>query len=200
MTISIYYHTLPIKTFKFYYNMIIKGYERSCFKNHVSYNRFIELRQEAMVPLLLFVQTRGLGQCDGISIIDSTILEVCDVRRASSHKLFKDIARKGKTSTGWFFGFKLHCIINSQGEIISFYITPGYVCDKNVNILESITKNIFGKLIAGRGYIGRFMQMYEKGITLIHGINKNMKNKLMFPFDKWLLSKRGIIESFFGIL
>lgn len=63
-----------------------------------------------------------------------------------------------------------------------------------------ITKNIFGRLVADRGYIGRFMQMYKKGITLIHGINKNMENKLMPLLDKWLLSKRGIIETVFGIL
>lgn len=200
MTISIYYHMSRFKSFKDYYNVLIRGYERSCFTNIVSYGRFIELRQKMMIPLLLFLKTKGLGDCNGVSIIDSTTLEVCHVRRASSHKLFKGLAQKGKSSTGWFYGFKLHCVINSQGEIINFYITPGNVADNNSEVLDIVTKDVFGKLIADRGYIGAFMQMYNKGIQIIHGIRKNMKNKLMTIFDKWLLSKRGAIESVFGIL
>lgn len=200
ITISIHYHTSRMTSFKDYYNTMVRGFLRSAFTNPVSYNRFIELRQQVMIPLLLFVKTRALGDCDGISIIDSTTLELCHVLRASSHKLFKGIAQKGKTSTGWFYGFKLHLIINSQGEIISFYITPGNVSDNNPEVLDAMTDDIFGKMIADRGYIGRFKQMYEKGITLVHGIRKNMKNNLMDVFDKWLLTKRGIIETVFGIL
>lgn len=200
ITICIYYHSSKFKSFKAYYNTIIQGYERSSFPQSVSYNRFIELRQQIIIPLLLFIRTKGLGKCNGISIIDSTTLEVCHIRRASSHKLFKDVAQKGKSSTGWFFGFKLHCIINSRGEIINFYITPGNVADNNPNVLDKITQDIFGKLIADKGYIGAFKQLYNKGITLIHGIRKNMKNKLMPFVDKLLLKKRGAIESVFGIL
>ena len=200
MTISIYFHATKFKSFKDYYNTFIKGYLRSNFPNIVSYNRFIELRQEMMLPLLLFVKIKGLGQCDGISIIDSTTLKVCHVNRAYSHKLFKGIAQKGKNSVGWFYGFKLHCIINSQGELINFYVTPGNVADNNVDVLDKITESIFGKLVGDKGYIGAFKQLYDKGIFLIHGIRKNMKNKLMPLFDKLLLRKRGTIESVFGVL
>jgi hypothetical protein len=183
-----------------YYNTLIKGPLSHNFSGIVSYNRFIELRQTMLVPLLLFVKTRGLGECDGISVIDSTKLEVCNIRRASSHKLFKGTAKKGKTSTGWFYGFKLHMIINSTGSIIDFYITSGNVADNNADLLDKITRHIFGKLIGDRGYIGAFKQLYDKGITLIHGIRSNMKNKLMPLFDKLLLKKRGVIESLIGIL
>lgn len=200
ITICIYYHSSQFKTFKAYYNTIIQGYERSSFPNSVSYNRFIELRQKMIVPLLLFIRTKGLGSCNGVSIIDSTTLEVCHIRRASSHKLFRGVARKGKSSTGWFFGFKLHCVINSRGEIINFYITPGNVADNNTDVLDAITQDVFGKLIADKGYIGAFKQMFDKGITLIHGIRRNMKNKLMPLVDKLLLKKRGVIECVFGIL
>jgi hypothetical protein len=200
MTIAIYYHVCRFTSFKDYYNVMIKGIERGAFSKVPSYNRFIELRQQMMIPLLLFTQTRGLGKCDGISIIDSTTLEVCDIRRSSSHKMFKGIAQKGKTSTGWFYGFKLHCVINSTGEVVSFFITPGNVADNNPSLLDKITKNIFGKMAGDRGYIGAFKQMHDKGIELIHGIRKNMKNKLMDMFNKMLLKKRGIIESVFGIL
>jgi hypothetical protein len=200
MAISIYYHASRFKSFKDYYNVLIKGYERSCFTNVVSYGRFIELRQNMMVPLLLFIKTRALGNCNGISIIDSTTLEICHIRRASSCKLLKGLAQKGKSSTGWFYGFKLHCVINSEGEIINFFITPGNVADNNPEVLDALTKDVFGKLIGDKGYIGAFKQMFDKGITLIHKIRKNMKNKLMDILDKWLLSKRGTIESMFCIL
>lgn len=200
VTISIYFHVSRFKSFKDYYNTLILGYLRQNFSKVVSYNRFIELRQEMMIPLILFVKTKGLGKCDGISIIDSTTLEVCHVNRAYSHKLFKGIAQKGKSSTGWFYGFKLHCIINSQGELINFYITSGNIADNNVDLLDKITDAIFGKLIGDKGYIGAFKQLLEKGIFLVHGIRKNMKNKLMPLADKLLLKKRGAIESVFGIL
>lgn len=200
MTISIFYSMSNYKNFKSYYNNFILKYERSCFPNAVSYGRFIELRQEILVPMLLFIKTRGLGNCNGVSIIDSTTLEVCHVRRASSHKLFKNIAQKGKSSTGWFYGFKLHLIINSHGEITNFHITPGNIADNNHDLLESVTQNVFGKLVGDKGYIGAFKQLYDKGIQLIHGIRKNMKNVLMTAYDKFLLKKRGVIESVIGLL
>lgn len=199
ITISIFFHSSSFKNFKDYYNTLIRGYLNSAFPNAVSYNRFIELRQEILLPLLLFTKTKGLGNCDGISIMDSTKLEVCHIRREHSHKLFKGIAQKGKTSTGWFYGFKLHIIINTSGQIINFFITPGNVADNNHELLDALTKDIFGKLVADKGYIGAFEQLWEKGIELIHGIRKNMKNKLMDPFNKFLLKKRGVIESVFNI-
>lgn len=200
MTIEIYFHASKFKTFKDYYKTMICGFLRSYFTKVVSYNRFIELRQEILFPLLLFIKIKGSGDCDGISIVDSTTLEVCHIRRAASHKLFKGIAQKGKSSTGWFYGFKLHLVINSKGEIINFYITPGNVSDNNPNVLDKITCDIFGKMVGDKGYIGAFKQLYDKGIFLIHGIRKNMKNKLMHLFDKFLLKRRGVVESVNGIL
>src|SRR5690606_5632092 len=138
--------------------------------------------------------------CTGISIVDSTSLEVCNLRRIYRHKTFKNLAERGKTSVKWFFGFKLHMIINHFGEIVSFFITPGNVFDGNKEVLEKLTPDLFGKLIADKGYLGRFKDLYTKGITLIHGIRSNMKNQLVSLFDKFLLRQRGIIETVFGIL
>lgn len=200
LTIIIYYHSSGFKNFKIYYNTMIRGYLRDAFSGLVSYNRFIELRQESMVLLMLFVKLNGLSMCDGISIIDSCKLEVCNIRREYSHKVFKGIAAKGKTSTGWFYGFKLHLIINSVGEIISIFITPGNVADNDPHVLEKITDGIYGKMLGDKGYIGAFNQLYEKGIHLIHKIRSNMKNKLMNMYDKLLLKKRGVVESVIDIL
>jgi len=91
-------------------------------------------------------------------------------------------------------------IINHKGEIVNFYITSGNIADNNTEVVDTITNAITGKLIADRGYIGKFDLLYKKGITLIHGIRKGMKNKLVLLYDKLLLKKRGIIETVFGIL
>jgi hypothetical protein len=200
MTIMVYFHMTKIKSFKEFYQVHIKKIHRGDFPKAPSYNRFIELRQEALIPMLLYLQVHGTGNCDGISVIDSSPLRVCHVLRSSSHKLFKGIAKKSKTSTGWFFGFKIHLVINSKGEIVNFFITPANVADNDHEVLEKMTQDIFGKLIADKGYIGAFKQLYDKGIELIHGIRKNMKNKLVKLENKLLLSKRGVIESVLNIL
>ncbi|WP_016762423.1 IS982 family transposase, partial [Leptospira kirschneri] len=112
-------------------------------------------------------------------------------------KVFKYIAQRGKSSTGWFYGFKLHLIINDQGELLSFMVTPGNVDDRNLKVIFPLVKNIYGKLFGDRGYISQslFESLYEKGIQLITKLKKNMKNKLMPLVDKILLRKRAIIES-----
>jgi len=200
LTITVYFHASGYKNFKQYYNVLIRGFLQSAFPLAPSYNRFIELRQESAFMLALFTQTNAVSDCDGISIIDSCKLEVCHVKREYSHKVFKGLAQKGRTSVDWFYGFKLHFVINRNGEIISFFISPGNIHDANPKALERVTKNLFGKLLGDRGYIGAFKMLYEKGIHLIHRIRKNMKNKLMNMYDKLLLRKRGVIESVINIL
>ena len=98
---------------------------------------------------------------------------------------------------GWFYGFKLHLIINEQGEILSFCLTSGNVDDRNEAVMDSLTKEIFGKLFADRGYISQelFEKLLKKDITLVTRAKKNMKNKLMNLYDRLMLRKRTVIES-----
>lgn len=104
---------------------------------------------------------------------------------------------RGKTSVGWFYGFKLHLIINEKGEIISFYITKGNVDDRNEEVIFFLTKNLKGKLFGDRGYISQklFKKLLERGIKMITKIRRNMKNILMDMTEKLLLRKRAVIES-----
>lgn len=199
LTIIIYYQMSGFKNFKIYYLWHVQMHMKNDFKL-VSYNRFVELMQDALLPLMFYFKVFGTKDCTGISIIDSIPIKVCHIRRASSNKVFKNLAKKGKTSVGWFFGFKIHFIINQYGEIIDLYITPGNVADNNIDVINKITENIFGKLIGDKGYIGLFKSLYEKGIFLIHKIRSNMKNRLMEMFDKLLLTKRGTIESVINLL
>ncbi len=203
MTIMVFYHESGYKTFKDFYEKHVLVYMKADFNPLVSYNRFLELRQNAFIPLLMFLQLNALSRCTGISFIDSFPLKACHVKRSYFHKTFKGLAQKGKTSVGWFYGFKLHVIINHIGEIIAFCITPGSVSDNNESVLIKLTKKIFGKLFGDRGYLINeqlFTKLYSNGVHLITKIRKNMKNKLMPLQDKLLLRKRGIIESVGSIL
>jgi hypothetical protein len=85
---------------------------------------------DPLVPLIMYLRACCLGACTGISFIDSTSLDVCLSQRIHTHKVFAGLAARRKTSTGWFFGFKLHLVVNDRGEILSFCITPGNVDDR----------------------------------------------------------------------
>jgi len=185
------------KSIEDYYVKFICGFQHSAFPNLVSYNRFIELSQGVIVPLLVYLKSRRLGQITGISFIDSTPLKVCHPRRIHSHRVFKDLAQRGKSSTGWFYGFKLHIVINDRGELLAFNLTPGNVDDRNKFLLDKLTRRLFGKLFGDKGYLGQdiFQFLMQRGIELITKIRKNMKNKLIPLMDKILLRKRSLIET-----
>jgi hypothetical protein len=204
LTILIYFHSSGYKTFKEYYEKHVLVNMKSDFSGQVSYNRFIELKQKALMPLMLFAHHRvGATKCTGISFIDSFPLKVCHNRRIHSHKTFKGLAQRGKTSVDWFFGFKLHVVINHMGEMISFQITTGNVNDCNRDILMKLLKNVFGKIFGDKGYVTApevFEKLYRQGKHLITKIKKNMKNKIMIMQDKKMLKKRGVIESVGNIL
>ena len=197
MTICAEFHLSGYRTFKwFYQKLILKDYKKF-FPNLVSYNRFVELMPYTALPMVFFAYSRG-GECTGISFVDSTTIDVCDNHRIQQHKVFKDIAQGGKSSTGWFYGFKLHISINDRGEILGFCLTTGNKDDRNPKVMEHLTKNIFGKLFADKGYISKKLasKLLENGIKLITKQKKNAKTKgLMELSDKMLLRKRAVIES-----
>lgn len=114
----------------------------------------------------------------------------------------KQFANIGKSSTGWFYGLKLHLVINGNSEILSFCLTSGNVSDVDEEVIEKLTKNIFGKLIGDKGYISQksFDNLFKKHITMVTKIRKNMKNKLVTLQDKLFLRKRAVIESVNNIL
>lgn len=197
MTIAIFFHLSNHKTFKWYYKDYIGGPLKPYFPRLLSYNRFVEVMQTLIVPLTVYLMKYHVGKCSGISFLDSTSLDVCHNRRIYQHKVFKKFARRGKCSTGWFYGFKLHLIINDRGEILSFCLTAGNVDDRDWKTLSFMTKEIFGKLFADRGYLSQklFERLYQNNITLVTKLKKNMKNVFMDMQDKILLRKRAIIES-----
>ena len=197
MTIVVYFHLSNHKTFKWYYKNHICVTLKEYFPRALSYNRFVEVMQETIVPLTVYLMKYRCGKCSSISFLDSTSIDVCHNRHIHSHKVFRNIARRGKTTTGWFYGFKLHLIVNDEGEILSFCLTAGNVDDRDWKTISTLTREIFGKLYADKGYISQklFDELFEKNITLITKVRANMKNRLMSLWDKIMLRKRAIIES-----
>lgn len=194
MTIIIHFHQSHYRNFKAYYLQHVEVNLRSEFPDLVSYNRFVELMPWVLIPLLAYMRGHK-GSCSGISFVDSTPLKVCHNLRIRRHKVFAGLADRGKTSMGWFFGFKLHLVVNDQGEILAFQLTPGNVDDRKP--VPKMTNKLFGKLFGDRGYISQelFRQLYEEGLVLITTLRKNMKNQLMLLEERLLLRKRAIIET-----
>ena len=143
------------------------------------------------------MKTRCLGKCTGISYVDSTAIRACHIKRAHSNKVLKGLASKGQGSIGWFFGLKLHFIVNDKGEILDFVLTPGNVDDRHPLTGSNLLVKIHGKLFGDKGYISQslFEKLFIDGIHLITKLRKNMKNSLMLLLDKILLGKRALIES-----
>ena len=194
ITIVVMFHKTRYRTFKDYYTRFVLVDLKEYFTKSMSYSRFVNLMKTCLFPLFIFSQS-CLGEGTGISFVDSTILTVCHARRINSHRVFKKIARRGKTSTGWFYGFKLHLIINDVGEILAYMLTTGNIDDRTP--VSWLSKDLIGKLFGDKGYISQelFLKLYEKGLTIITRIKRNMKNKLMSIIDKVLLRSRGVIES-----
>jgi DDE family transposase len=194
LTLLVYFHWSHYRTFKHYYTEYVAVHLRPYFPHLVSYQRFIELLPRALVPLCGYLCTRK-GRCTGIAFIDSTPLAVCDNHRIVTHKVFDGIAARGKTSMGWFYGFKLPLIINDEGELLAFRVTPGNVDDRQP--VERLATGLGGQLFGDRGYISQALHdiLRNPGLALFTKIRKNMKNRLLRLWDKLLLRKRVLIET-----
>jgi len=196
ITILIHFHQSHYRNFKAYYTEYVLVRLQREFPGLVSYNRFVEFIPSVLLVLCVYLRTSCLGTCTGISFMDSTALAVCKNPRIHSHKVFAGLAQRGKTSTGWFFGFKLHLIFNDRGELLNLLLTPGNVDDRKP--VPKMARKLFGKLFADKGYISKTLRgelLRTFHVQLVTGIRSNMKNVLMPLMDKLLLRKRAIIET-----
>ena len=197
IVILIHFHSGGFRCFKHYYLHYICKHCKHLFPKTVSYNRFVELEKEVLLQMTAFIKQVLLGKCTGISFVDSTPLRVCRNQRILIHRTFEGLASRGKCSMGWFFGFKLHLVINDKGEILNFVFTTGGVDDREPLKEGVLLKNIKGKLFGDKGYIGKalFESLFVDGIQLFTKVKNNMKNSLMSIADKICLRKRALIET-----
>ena len=197
ITLMILFHSGTFRNMKHFYLHYVKQHLQAEFPNTVSYNRFTELMQSAVVPMTIFLKTCCLGECTGISFVDSTPIRVCKNKRIKRNKVFKDVATVGKSTMGYFYGFKLHLIVNDKGEILNFVITQANVDDREPLKNERFIESIKGKLYGDKGYLSKELTniLFVDGLHLITNIRNNMKNSLMELKDKIMLRKRSVIET-----
>ena len=195
MTILISFHQSGYRVFKHFYERHVCVYWLAEFPNVVSYSRFVELKKEALMLLTLYLHA-NFGECSGISFVHSTRLPVCDNKRISSHRVFAAHAGRSKTSMGWFYGFKLHLIINDKGDLLGVELTPGNSDDRQP-LWKLSSDGLFGNLYGDKGYISKDLRAFlkEQGITLFYKVRPNMKPLELSVSDEVLLKKRTLIES-----
>ena len=185
MTILVMFQTIGFRNFKTFYLEFLRPYHKDCFPNLPSYQRFVELIPRALLPLAVFAYHYG-GDQRGIYYIDSSCLPVCNLKRQKRHKTFKTLAQFGKTSVGWFYGLKLHIVINDKGELIAFSISKGNCSDSKS--APGLLRGFKGLAFGDKGYIGKKMyeNLLEKGLKLITRKRKNMKPPTDYFFKKIL--------------
>ena len=194
MTVVIGFHMSHHRDFKNYYLGYVSCFYKKDFPKLLSYTRFLEVMPSLIVPMCAYF-TSLKGKPTGIEFIDSTTLKVCHNIRIPRHKTFDGVAQRGKGTMGWFYGFKLHLIVNYKGEIVAATVTTGNVHDTKP--VEELAKGLTDKLYGDKGYLSNALKdnLFDKGVTLITTVRKNMKAKAMSLWDRAMLSKRFIIET-----
>lgn len=198
MTIILMFQESPCRNFKFFYKSYLQLYH-SEFPKMPCYDRFLTLMPRVLHLLVFFLYCL-FSPGKGIAYVDATSLAVCHPKRIYRNKVFKGLASRGKTTKGWFFGFKLHVIITPQGDLMRVKLTGGNVDDRKV--VPQMTQGLTGLLFGDKGYISKelFLKLYRRGLKLVTGIKKTMKNMLMDWNEKVLLRKRSLIETVFDYL
>lgn len=194
ITMLLMLHSSGYKYLKNFYNGPMGEVLRRYFPGMPCYERFVTLQKRAFVPLMFFMPSR-MGTKTGIYYIDSTALPVCHNRRIQRHKTFAGLAARGKTTMGWFFGFKLHLVFNELNEIVALKMTTGHVSDTKP--VPALTEGLVGKLFGDKGYIGKKLaeELLRRGLALFTRVRKNMKSLPITMADKLLLNGRNMAET-----
>ena len=175
-------------------------YHQNEFPQIPHYSNFVESCHRAL-PQLIQVLSCLLNTTAPIRLADSTMLPVCQIKRADSHKVARNIADFGKNWQGWHFGFKLHASIDLEGRLCGLIFTPASVHDIHSmdKIFNEHTKVAVGDTHYGARVMGR--KMFEKyGMAIIAPPHPSQKKKLATSWQLFLLSFRSKIESTFDVL
>ena len=195
MTILVTFHQQSYRNFKHFYQKHVCCYWHREFPGLPSYQRFIDWIPSTLMPLCVYLK-HCFGQCSGISFIDATSIKVCHNRRISQHRVFDQMAARGKTSVDWFYGFKLHLVVSEYGDLLNVTLTPGNTDDRKP--VPDLLEGLFGKVFADRGYVSKKLALKllkDWGIEFFAKPRRNMKNQMMKLTDKLLARKRSIVET-----
>lgn len=169
-----------------------------------NYENFLKATNKALPFIALFMQILLLQNRkenkNSIHFIDSTPVSTCLNRRIFSHKVTRGFASRGKSTKGWFYGFKLHGVCSEKGVLESVIFTGGNINDSKM--IEKLTENMKGWFYCDAGYLKKckdLVRLAESGRFICAATRQNM-NRLISD-EQWNhLRKRNIIESDWGVL
>lgn len=197
--IAIYYKSSQFNNFKAFF-FSLKNHQRQWFKYLPCYQRMTHLISMHQLALhALHTDLMKDKQSDYLWI-DSTMLPVCKNQRITRHKSLSEIATRGKSSMGWFFGCKLHVAMNADGDMVSTELSNGHIAD--IKMVEDLVKGFKATVYADRGYISQSLKekLRLQKIDLVTYHRKNMKVIQLSKTDQHYLKQRNKIETLFGLL
>jgi len=195
-----YFHIFDLKAFVRLAECAYKTY----FPGLPNYENFLKATNKSFPFTILLLQyllqlNRRINR-DGLFFLDSTALSVCSNGNINTHRVTKEIAARGKTTKGWFYGFKLHGVCDLQGNLVNLRFTAGNEHDSQQT--EPLTDGLAGLFVGDSGYLLKqevFERLFEKHKRILTAARKNMK-RLMTATDTYLLRKRSIIETVWDVL
>jgi Transposase DDE domain len=143
---------------------------------------------------------------DKIAFVDSTPLTVCKVIRSSRHKTMKDLAEYSKSSTGYYYGLKLHCISDYQTDrVLDIDFSKAKLDDRKYLSAKMKGKYLNSQtmFVGDKGYQAKWLEDEAKATDnyLVTGKKTTVNQKtLATKFDIFLLHNRAKIETLFSLL
>lgn len=199
MTVYIAFHLSGRKCFKYFYEQDVRVRYLSWLPDAPCYERFVALVPHVVIELYLLLKY-GCQAPLPENYIDSKPLKACHIKREHQHKVMADWASKGKGSMGWFYGFKLHAVVNREAQLVNFLLTGGNIADNNHQLLSYLLRDIKGKVYGDKGYLSKLKEDFlNKGVDLVAKMRRNgKKDALVVEKDAYYHRHRGLIETIFG--
>lgn len=176
----------------------------SFFPDMTNYENFLKATNKATGFILAFIQFQlylNQKKCiENTFYLDSTPISVCENRYISSHKVMKSVASRGKSTKGWFYGFKLQGVCTKDGTVVKLCFRPGKEHDSQA--FNDSTKDLFGTFVTDAGYLLKkeeLEKMYESGRKPVTATRKNM-NRIMTSEQHQLLLNRNRIENVWSVM
>jgi hypothetical protein len=204
ITLNILRFHLHVSDLKAFHSIVRDNY-KAYFPRIPNYENFSKATNASLPFATLFLEyllrlNRKIMSGEKVFFLDATALSVCENINASRHKVTGGFAAWGKTSRGWFFGFKLHGVCDAEGNLLNACFSSANVYDGHK--AEALTKGLRGVFVGDAGYLLKeetFERLFEKHKRILAAARKNMK-RLMTKEQGDLLRKRNIIESVWSVL
>jgi hypothetical protein len=167
------------------------------------YTKFVDAMnnygKEILGILTVFCRL-NISNSGQILFVDSTKLEVCKIWRAGKHKTMKLLATKSKSTTGWYFGIKLHILVDQNGNIIMFMFSTS-TTDDRVFLKKILTIIQFSIIVGDAGYLSKELESLakENNNIILTAKRSNMKT-IGAKWQQELMNMRSTVETVFSVM